>query len=92
MDTLPDYHAFPSYPKTPMRTLFTGAGDDALDLLGKCLLYDPTCRISALDAIQHPYFTNSPPPTAPSQLPRHTLKRKAPTVKDEKTARVLFKQ
>jgi len=31
--------------------------DDALDLLTKCLLYDPAKRISALNAFDHPYFT-----------------------------------
>lgn len=30
--------------------------DDALDLLKRCLLYDPAKRVSALTAFDHPYF------------------------------------
>jgi cyclin-dependent kinase 7 len=33
------------------------------------LTYDPLLRISARDALAHPYFSTLPPPTAPSALP-----------------------
>jgi len=32
-----------------MRDLFTAATADALNLLGKCLIYEPRKRITALD-------------------------------------------
>jgi len=32
-----------------MRDLFTAASADTLNLLGKCLMYEPRKRISALD-------------------------------------------
>jgi serine/threonine protein kinase len=44
---LPDYVQFKVYPKTPLRMLFSAAKDDALDLLGKTLAYDPSKRITA---------------------------------------------
>ncbi|THU86232.1 Pkinase-domain-containing protein [Dendrothele bispora CBS 962.96] len=68
---LPNWHQ-PSttYPKTPLRDLFTAASADTLSLLGKCLVYEPRKRISALEALNHPYFFAIPYPTHPSKLPR----------------------
>ncbi|KAJ3031678.1 UNVERIFIED_CONTAM: TFIIH complex serine/threonine-protein kinase subunit kin28 [Siphonaria sp. JEL0065] len=63
---------FPMYPRTPLQTLFTAAGNDALDLLENMLIYDPLKRISAFDALNHCYFRNSPLPTKPEKLPRNT--------------------
>jgi cyclin-dependent kinase 7 len=47
MTTLPDYVAYATFPKTPLKSLFTAAGDDALDLLEKMLVFDPLKRITA---------------------------------------------
>ncbi len=44
---LPDYVPVGQFPKTPLRELFTAASVDCLNLLSKCLLYDPRKRISA---------------------------------------------
>jgi serine/threonine protein kinase len=33
------------------------ADKDLLDLLRKCLVWDPAVRITAEDALNHPYFT-----------------------------------
>ena len=46
---LPDYVPVGQFPKPPMRDLFTAASADTLNLLGKCLVYEPRKRISALD-------------------------------------------
>jgi cyclin-dependent kinase 7 len=35
------------FPKTPLRDLFTAASADTLNLLSKCLIYEPRRRISA---------------------------------------------
>ncbi|KAJ2380977.1 hypothetical protein GGI05_006131 [Coemansia sp. RSA 2603] len=34
------------------------------------LSFNPGSRISAADALKHPYFTNLPRPTKPAKLPR----------------------
>jgi len=40
-----------------------------LDLMSKLLAYDPTQRISAEQALRHPYFSESPAPQHPSLFP-----------------------
>ena len=43
---------------------------DALDLLQHFLCFDPSRRITAEEALKHPYFKNDPKPTASCDLPR----------------------
>ena len=44
---LPDYVPVGQFPKPPMRDLFTAASGDAINLLARCLTYEPRKRISA---------------------------------------------
>ncbi|KAL1696560.1 kinase-like domain-containing protein [Schizophyllum commune] len=67
---LPDYVPVGQFPKPPMRDLFTAASGDAINLLARCLTYEPRKRISAREALFHPYFTALPNPTHPSALPK----------------------
>ncbi|KAF7430509.1 TFIIH complex serine/threonine-protein kinase subunit kin28 [Pleurotus ostreatus] len=69
---LPDYVPVGQFPKTPLRDLFTAASADALNLLSKCLTYEPRKRISARDALHHAYFFALPNPSHPSKLPKCT--------------------
>ncbi|THH03003.1 hypothetical protein EW145_g6612 [Phellinidium pouzarii] len=57
--TLPPVHTSQFRHKFPY---MTAAG---IDLLSKMLTYDPEKRITAADALQHPYFSESPPPKHP---------------------------
>lgn len=70
MVKLPDYFEFAIYPSNPLRSIFTAASPDALDLLDKLLLYNPLQRPSSIQALGHAYFTNLPRPTKPDKLPR----------------------
>ena len=47
MKELPDYVPFPAQAKPPLRSIFTAASDDALDLLSAMLTFNPLKRITA---------------------------------------------
>ena len=55
---LPDWNAaFPKWYKTPFAsTVSNHLDDNGLDLLEQLLKYDPKDRITAKDALNHPYF------------------------------------
>jgi negative regulator of the PHO system len=54
---------FPRYAKMPFQQVLPKASPQAIDLLERLLKFDPAERISAADALQHPYFTTAVPPT-----------------------------
>ncbi|KAJ1801399.1 TFIIH complex serine/threonine-protein kinase subunit kin28 [Coemansia sp. RSA 2399] len=70
MSKLPTGFSFEKYPKPSLADLFHGASEDTLDLMNKMLTYNPVTRITAAEALQHPYFRNFPRPTRPAKLPR----------------------
>lgn len=83
MRVLPDYVAFPPQAKPPLKSIFNAAPDDALDLLERMLTFDPLRRITAREALSHPYFSsNLPRPTTPEKLPRPDPERLALRAKE----------
>ncbi|KAF0686181.1 Aste57867_21967 [Aphanomyces stellatus] len=46
----------PNKPKIPLEKLFPNVKPNALDLLDKMLVFDPTKRISVEEALEHPYL------------------------------------
>ncbi|KAH9625399.1 hypothetical protein KSS87_008189 [Heliosperma pusillum] len=56
---------------TPLSQLYPAANPMALDLLQKMLVFDPTKRISVLEALQHPYMSclYDPKANPPAQFP-----------------------
>ncbi len=60
--------AFPRYPKVPFSQILPKASPQALDLIDRLLQFDPLKRITAADALRHPYFTSALP--APSSIPQ----------------------
>jgi cyclin-dependent kinase 7 len=67
---LNDFFEFKPQPKQDLRALFTAAPSSAIELLQKLLLFDPKRRITALEALKHPYFHTAPLPTHPAKLPK----------------------
>jgi len=53
---LPDFIQFKTFPGTPLRHIFTAAGDDLLDLLAGLLSVSPLKRYNCHEALQAPYF------------------------------------
>lgn len=55
--SFPDYKpTFPKWIKDNSKPLVQNLDDNGLDLLEALLVYDPASRISAKQAVQHPYF------------------------------------
>ncbi|EIM81748.1 Pkinase-domain-containing protein [Stereum hirsutum FP-91666 SS1] len=50
---------YPRYPKLPFQQVLPKASLQACDLLDRLLQFDPAKRISAAEAIKHPYFTTN---------------------------------
>lgn len=50
--------SMPKFPKKDFTQYFVGANPLAVDLLEKLLIMDPDRRVSAEDALSHPYFEN----------------------------------
>lgn len=56
---LPEYKKnFPYYPPQPLQSKLTMIDHLGLDLLSRMLQYQPQLRISAKDALNHPYFAD----------------------------------
>ncbi|KAL1749165.1 kinase-like domain-containing protein [Schizophyllum fasciatum] len=49
---------FPRYPKLPWQQFVSKASPEAIDLLERLLKFDPAERITAAEALNHPYFTS----------------------------------
>ena len=56
MTSLQDYIQFKSFPGTPLKDIFTAAGDDLLTLLSALLSINPIKRIDCKQALKMPYF------------------------------------
>ncbi|OWZ14764.1 CMGC/CDK/CDC2 protein kinase [Phytophthora megakarya] len=64
--SLPNYHfEFPHWKRRPLNRLFPGISDLGIDLLTKLLVYNPDQRITAEDALRHPYFSSEAPAFLP---------------------------
>lgn len=60
------------------------ADELAVDLLEKMLLYDPSKRITAAEALNHPYFHSEPLPCKPSELPQSAVDAHAFKVRQDR--------
>lgn len=61
-DMLPAFVEFAHTPEPDHRKLFTASSPTAIDLLNQMMHLNPLNRISAADALSHPYFNEEYPP------------------------------
>ena len=68
---LPAYMEFEACEPLGLEPVFRSAeaGAEAVGLLKQLLALDPQRRISAKEALEHPYLHSSPAPCAPADLP-----------------------
>ncbi|KAL4712151.1 hypothetical protein ACJJTC_011012 [Scirpophaga incertulas] len=52
--------SFPDYPPKDLAYVIPNAHPHALDLIKRMLVFDPAKRLTALDCLEHPYFTDEP--------------------------------
>jgi len=66
VSNLPDFREdFPKYPALPLRNIVPGLDEVGYDLLVKMVRYNPAERITAVDALTHPYFEDAIVPYVP---------------------------
>jgi len=60
LKALPEWktNKYPNYPPQNIRNIVAPLDENGYDLLNKMLQYDPTKRITAKDALKHPYFAD----------------------------------
>ncbi|KAF1319770.1 Cmgc/cdk protein kinase, partial [Globisporangium splendens] len=87
MSSLPNADAFhfdaTRYSYNNIRKVLPDLSDKGIDLINQMLTYDPQIRISAEDAIAHPYFREKPFPQESSMMP--TFPSLHPEMKDKPT-------
>lgn len=70
LGSLPDFNkiSFPEMPPRPLEELVPDAPQEALSLLARMLVLNPAERITAVEALKHPYFFSHPLPAAKLSL------------------------
>lgn len=67
---LPDFVQFVPQPAPDLRATFPTLPESGLNLLRGLTQFDPAQRLSAAEALRHPFFSEAPLPTAPAKLPK----------------------
>uniref|UniRef100_A0A915HR51 Protein kinase domain-containing protein n=1 Tax=Romanomermis culicivorax TaxID=13658 RepID=A0A915HR51_ROMCU len=74
-EMLPDYVEFKPCTGVPLKHIFIAADDDLIDLLYKCLTYNPLKRVTCQQALKMNYFSKRPYPCENDDLPSSAKSR-----------------
>lgn len=77
---LSDFIEFKTFPSIPLKSIFTAAGDDLLQLIESMLVLNPIARKSCTECLKMPFFSNKPAPTVGPKLPLPQNIRKSANV------------
>lgn len=78
---------------TSLRSLSRdGIPDSAIDLLGKMLMYDPMKRLTAMEALRHPFFDGLVPPETLAAAPEVKCQRESYTAERKDCQNVQARQ
>ncbi|RLN90718.1 hypothetical protein BBJ28_00015261 [Nothophytophthora sp. Chile5] len=72
VSSLANFVEFTPSTAPPLASIFSAVSEDALDLLAKMFKFNPAERLTAAEALEHPYFSNAPAPTPVNKLPSTT--------------------
>ncbi|VDM96831.1 unnamed protein product [Onchocerca ochengi] len=60
LEEFPDFITIKPMPAVPLKSVFTAAGDDLIELIYQCLRFDPNKRWNATQALRSYYFQSMP--------------------------------
>ncbi|XP_060519575.1 cyclin-dependent kinase 7 [Cylas formicarius] len=69
LKTLSDYIEFKPIPAIPLKSIFTAAGDDLINVIECMLVLNPIMRKTCTECLKMQFFTNKPAPTMGPKLP-----------------------
>lgn len=87
---LSDFIEFKTFPSIPLKSIFTAAGDDLLQLIESMLVLNPIARKSCTECLKMPFFSNKPAPTVGPKLPLPQNIRKSANVEKVSLKRKLL--
>ncbi|XP_030757806.1 cyclin-dependent kinase 7 [Sitophilus oryzae] len=88
--TLSDFIDFKPLPAIPLKSIFTAAGDDLLELISSMLVLNPMARKTCRECLKMPFFSNKPAPTIGSKLPLPQNIRKVADIERQSLKRKLL--
>ncbi|VDM08039.1 unnamed protein product [Wuchereria bancrofti] len=77
VEEFPDFITIKPMPSIPLKSVFTAAGDDLIELIYQCLRFDPNKRWNATQALRSYYFQSMPYACDDCDLPLPSTSRSA---------------
>ncbi|EFO27870.1 CMGC/CDK/CDK7 protein kinase [Loa loa] len=77
LEEFPDFITIKPMPAIPLKSVFTAAGDDLIELIYQCLRFDPNKRWNATQALRSCYFQSMPYACDDCDLPLPSTSRSA---------------